>query len=280
MHSNPSWKKPKGDFRLTVLMPVKNAEKTIGAAIRSTLFALPRNGFLYLYLDACSDKTEEIVKGIFDSRLRIYHGTQSRGVAGSLNFLLDQVETPLIARMDADDLCLPSRFKTQARLMKKTEADFVFLNAILFGPSIRPCGFLPQPPAPIRAIDSARVLAECNPFVHPTMMAKTAALKKLGGYVHSPAEDYHLWLDASISGMKLVRGRAFGILYRVHKGQLTKQSSWRAALEKDELLAQKISVVSQTVAFFEQNTRVSYLRETWSRKIRRLVSLVSDTLLK
>lgn len=233
------------DRRITVLMPVKNAEKTVAAAIKSTLFALPAGGCLYVYLDACSDRTQEVVMSLKDPRLRLFSGSESRGVADSLNYLMRQVVTPLVARMDADDICIPTRFRAQLRIMNKTGADFVFLNAILFGTSVKPFGVLPQPPIAITEFDVYKVLPMSNPFVHPTLLAKTSTLRELGGYCSAPAEDYHLWLDAALASKVLVRGRSFGILYRVHVAQLTRQKTWQDELQKDEALRAKQDELKQ-----------------------------------
>lgn len=235
-------------------MPARNAEPTIVAAIRSTLRALPRDSFLYVYLDACTDNTATVVGNIADERLKVFEGSQPRGVAGALNYLLEAVQTGLVARMDADDICLPNRFAKQLKMLEENDADFVFLNAILFGKTVRPFGFLPQPPLRISESSTASALVASNPFVHPTLLAKTKSIRQLVGYTEAPAEDYHMWLDASLAGLTLVRGRSYGILYRIHSSQLTRQSTWQDQLAADSLLSLKIEALRLKIGLLVADT--------------------------
>ena len=210
-------------------MPAHNAAKTIGAAVKSTLRALPADAELLIFLDGCTDRSEEVLTQIEDVRLRVIKSDENVGVAAGLNHLLDSARGKYIARMDADDVCLPGRFRRQVKAIEHTGSDFVFSNAILFGKSIPPLGLMPQAPLALTGVDVSLALIFGNPFVHPTMFARAASINGLGGYRNLPAEDYDLWLRASAQGSVMRRINSFGILYRVHKAQLTSQLTWQKA---------------------------------------------------
>jgi len=222
---------------ISVILPAHNAEATIRSALKSTLRALPKNAELLVFLDACTDSTKAQVESLPDTRIRLIESEVNVGVAAGLNILLAEAKGTFVARMDADDLCLPWRFRIQLRKQKQTNADFVFTNAILFGSQLKPFGFLAQLPFGIKREQANLALIFANPFVHPAMLAKRSVMNDLGGYNKSASEDYELWIRAAMAGKSLVRTRSYGLLYRVHAKQLTQQGHWQATKKSDEVLA-------------------------------------------
>ena len=222
---------------ISVILPAHNAEATIRSALKSTLRALPKNAELLVFLDACTDSTKAQVESLPDTRIRLIESEVNVGVAAGLNILLAEAKGSFVARMDADDLCLPWRFRIQLRKQKQANADFVFTNAILFGSQLKPFGFLAQLPFGIKREQANLALIFANPFVHPAMLAKRSVMNDLGGYNKSASEDYELWIRAAMAGKSLVRTRSYGLLYRVHAKQLTQQGHWQATKKSDEVLA-------------------------------------------
>jgi hypothetical protein len=216
--------------RLSVLMPVRNSESSIALAVRSTLQALPRDAELLVHDDASSDGTPEVLDRISDRRLRILRSTQVRGVTGGLNYLLNAVDAQVVARMDADDICLPWRFSRQEKALRS--ADLVFCTSIYFGPSktkIRPMSPVSISPA---AFPLHLLLA--NPVAHSTMFGWLDRLRAVGGYRDLPLEDYDLWLRLAVNGARMVRLGVPGVMYRVHPSQITASAEWRAQASTDQ----------------------------------------------
>lgn len=227
-----------GNSLLSVILPVHNAEETITSAVRSTLRALPARSEILIFLDACTDGTKAALSLISDDRVQIIESAENVGVASGLNRLLSEAKGEFIARMDADDICLPWRFQAQLQKQKRTSADFVFSNAILFGKQLKPFGFIAQMPLGITEEQANMALIFANPFVHPAMLAKRSVMNELGGYKKSASEDYELWIRAAMVGKKLVRTRGYGLLYRVHPKQLTQQGHWQTVKKTDQILLQ------------------------------------------
>src|SRR4051794_10401516 len=98
--------------RLSVIVPAFNAAGTIASAIRSTTRALPRDAEVVVLDDGSADGTADAVRALDDARVRVI-SRPNRGVAVTLNDLLDATDSELVARMDADDLVLPGRFVRQ-----------------------------------------------------------------------------------------------------------------------------------------------------------------------
>jgi hypothetical protein len=206
--------------RLSVLLPVKDGATTIRSAVRSTLRAMPRDAELLVVDDGSSDATGVILDRIEDPRLKVIRHEGAQGVAASLNHALEVTDSELVGRMDADDITLPWRFRVQ--LPALDTADLVFGSMILIDERSRPVGL--GSPWPVSPASAALHLLFENPFAHPTMVGRRAALTAPGGYRGSKVEDYDLWLRAVHHGARLRKLSAPVLAYRRHAGQATQ--SW------------------------------------------------------
>jgi len=211
---------------IDVLLPVLNAEATIQTAIRSTLRALSRNDRVLVLDDGSSDRTAEILGRMKrqDPRVEIISNLSPQGVANGLNVLLEASRAPLVARMDADDICLPWRFTVQERELRKTEG-IVFSSYLKFARS----HLTFKQPLPIRLTSEAcrEILRVENPLCHPTLLARRETLINLGGYECGMAEDYLTWLKAIDAGIQVIRSPLPVLLYRVSHTQVSGGHAWR-----------------------------------------------------
>ena len=235
-------------------MPAKNAEKYVRLAVLSTLFSLPRSSELIVINDGSTDQTMAQLSTIHDSRLRILENPE-KGLVRALNFGIKSSKGHFIARMDADDICMPWRFPLQLQRMKRrSDMSFLFSTAIAFGKPLLPLGVMPQLPWSLDSTDFMRVLTRRNPGVHPTMIARASAIRSIGGYVECPAEDEYLWLRASLTNLKLARHWVPVLALRLHPTQTTRQKEWRDALSSDSRipeLRRQLSVATGSLGFRE-----------------------------
>lgn len=220
--------------RLSVLMPAYNASQTIGIALISALLTLPRDAELIIWLDGPSTKSRLLDFLSKDKRIRLVGGPTRVGLVRALNGLLREARGDIVARLDADDLALPFRYKKPMRLISRNEADVVFANAILVNTSA--ASFLPQPPIGFNPAQSRLGLMASNPFVHGTLVARKSVIENLGGYRESTAEDYDLWLRMAVQGIRIRRLVRHTLIYRVHNNQVTSDPSFSSRLELDELI--------------------------------------------
>lgn len=99
---------------ISVAMSVYNGERFLAPAIESIL-AQTFSDFEFLILDDGSgDGTRGIIEtyAARDARIRPII-RENRGLVASLNQLVDEARAPIVARMDADDICMPERFARQ-----------------------------------------------------------------------------------------------------------------------------------------------------------------------
>lgn len=239
--------------KLTVILPARNAESTVKRAVSSTLTAMPEDAELVVLNDGSTDRTSAVLETFSDSRLRILESSGSGGVAAALNMLLQKTDSQFVARMDADDIGLPWRFKTAMPALERG-TDVVFAPVVEFtGKRLRP-----SVPLPISEEAFRLHLLLSNPVSHPTMIARRAVLEEVDGYREVPAEDYDLWLRMAAAGVRQQRIGAWGLLYRLHPKQITASKQWR----QDSWAS-----AEQAEAFADASQRVL------GRRLRRLVQI-------
>ena len=232
--------------RLSVIMPAHNAESTIVRAVGSTLSDLPRDAELLVLDDASTDGTLGILGALAaaDRRLRVSAAPSNRGVARTLNALLAAATGEYVARMDADDVVIPGRFRSALSALEHNSADVVFSGLVHLGPGrrVRPAAQFPISPAAMPYF-----LLLINPVTHSTMVGRRSVLADTGGYREVPSEDYDLWLRMAASGYRLRRLARPGVLYRHHPEQVTAGAEWIAAARGNPVTAQAHSTLSQLV---------------------------------
>lgn len=113
--------------KVTVLMPVYNGERYLREAIDSVLCQTFRNFEFLIINDGSTDGTVGIVNSFTDPRIRLVHNETNLGRCATPNKGLDMAQGEYIARMDCDDISLPTRLEKQVD----------FLNA---NPDVGLCG--------------------------------------------------------------------------------------------------------------------------------------------
>lgn len=106
--------------RVTVLMPVYNAESTIKDTIQSILDQTFQDFKISILNDSSIDRSIEIINSFHSDKIEITH-LKTKNVIGGLNSLIDKCTSDYIARLDHDDLMLPNRLEEQVRFMDENQ---------------------------------------------------------------------------------------------------------------------------------------------------------------
>ena len=123
------------------------------------------------------------------------------GLHHNLNRAMATVETPYVARFDADDLNLPGRFASQVAFAAAHADVAAFGGAIL---EFAPDGRTRRKAAPQTHEAILRLAAWRNPINHMTAFVRRDAFLAAGGYPDIPGkEDYGLWLAMLARGERL-----------------------------------------------------------------------------
>ncbi len=106
---------------LSVIMPAYNAERFVAAAIESVLNQTWRDFEFIIIDDGSTDGTRAIIEqyAARDRRIRSCPNERNLGVVKTLNRALSLARAEWVARMDADDISLPTRFERQLAVVRE-----------------------------------------------------------------------------------------------------------------------------------------------------------------
>jgi glycosyltransferase involved in cell wall biosynthesis len=241
---------------VTVAMSVYNAAPFLNeaiASVRTQSFA----DFEFLILDdGSSDASPAIARSheLEDARIRVI-ARENRGLVASLNELLRAARAPLVARMDADDICEPERLARQARFLA-AHPDYGVIGS--WTTDIGPDG-APQP----KAGDEQPTDHDCfvarigkgSLLCHPTAMMRRDLVLSVGGYhgAFAHCEDFDLWLRlASVTKLGNLPERL--LRYRHYEGQVSTRHA----------MAQRIGAAIALVAWQERQAGRSDPSGEWN----------------
>ena len=180
--------------------------------------------------DGSTDQTELIIANAARDDARIRTARQDHlGVAAALNCGNALAQSPVIARMDGDDIADPDRLRKQlAFLEAHPGVAAVGSWAHVIDERGRRTGEL-RPETEPSALRS--LLPKTNPFVHSSMMLSTEVVRGLGGYRAGleGAEDYDLWLRISEQA-QLANLPEFLLSYRRHSASASATAAQRQLL--------------------------------------------------
>jgi glycosyltransferase involved in cell wall biosynthesis len=124
-----------------------------------------------------------------------YLGTP-QGLAAALNAGIDEIAEPLVARQDDDDISDVTRFDRQAAAFEADDR-LVLLGCSLAYERDGRSGVRPYPRS---HEDILSVLPYRNPFAHPTIMMRSAILKRYRYRDRLYSEDYDLFVRVCHEG--------------------------------------------------------------------------------
>lgn len=208
--------------RLSVIMAVYNGAAYLAEAIESVLAQDMADFEFLIHDDGSTDGSWAILQDFAarDPRIRLSQDANA-GLAASLNRLIANARAPFLARMDADDLCLPSRFARQLALLEaEPELDVLGSFCITMDEAGRPIARLGLPMD--HDVIDANNLRGTVSISHPAVTMRRAAVLRAGGYDASfrSAQDVDLWLRMGEHG-RLANMPEPGLKYRLHGGSIS-----------------------------------------------------------
>jgi hypothetical protein len=141
---------------------------------------------------------------------------RNMGLAYALERGLDACAHDVVARMDADDISLPERFARQLALMSGG-LDLVGTGMYEFADEVGTIVGRRTPPVGADAI--SRYARFHDPFNHPTVVYRRAAVQRAGGYKPlGLMEDYYLFARMIQEGARVQNLPDPLVMYRVSAG--------------------------------------------------------------
>ena len=219
---------------ISVIMSVYNGEEYIAEAIESVINQSFKDWELIIINDCSTDGTGDILAEFAkkDARIKVHANEVNLRLPKSLNKAISLASGKYIARMDADDVCLPDRFEKQFEFMEKNSdialSSCRFMTLKKEGIASGGCGGRVDNDAL-----SARLLFT-NPILHPGIIAKAGVMKELKyDETLTCTEDLELWTRFVMFGHKIEILPEYLMLYRIHDKQITATT---IARQHDEVL--------------------------------------------
>jgi Glycosyl transferase family 2 len=180
--------------RVTVLLPVFDGGLYLGQAIESVLAQTLSDFELLVIDDGSQDESLAVARSYRDPRLRVLENGRNRGLTATLNRGLREAKAPLVARLDADDVCVPERLERQVDAMaRRPELALLGSQAAVIDAAGRRVALL------ARGCEPETIRWELlfnNAFVHSSVVfRRDLVLGAFGGYDERIryCQDFDLW---------------------------------------------------------------------------------------
>lgn len=191
-----------GNPKISVIMPVYNAEKYIKKAMDSILNQTERDLELILIDDCGNDSSMIKAREIQDERIRIIHNDYNRGISYSRNQGIEHARGKYIALMDDDDVAPLDRLDVESRFLDEhADMDVVGGGALWINEEGEVTSYLREiicNPKRIKAELIFRDVIENGSAMMRTEFIKKHNLRYRDGYLGM--EDFKFWTECSLFG--------------------------------------------------------------------------------
>lgn len=191
-------------IRISILMGIYNCEETLSEAIESILNQTYSGWKLIMCDDGSTDRTCEIAERYcekYPNQIILLKNEVNKGLNYTLNHCLKYADTEYVARMDGDDISLPTRLEKEISFLDQhPEYAIVSCPMIYFDEN----GEWGQG----KTFGEPKIesIAKSTPFCHAPCMVRREAYLAVNGYTVDKRllrmEDYHLWIKMFYNGYR------------------------------------------------------------------------------
>ncbi|MBN8650208.1 MAG: glycosyltransferase family 2 protein [Cytophagales bacterium] len=182
---------------ISVILPCYNTEDLIGYAIESILKQSTKNIELIVVDDASSDNSLKIIRSFQDDRIKVLQLNVNSGYPTAMNAGIAVAQGKYIARMDADDVCLPTRLEEQLKALElHPKAAFCGLNRYRITPGNKLYCDRNLPNEKYKLETWENLINNQRLFTDPSVMVEKEKVLAVGGYrtFQRSGMDVDLWL--------------------------------------------------------------------------------------
>lgn len=193
----------KKNYRISVLMGIYNCASTLPEALDSLYAQTYQNFKLILCDDGSTDDTYKVAQSYAEryDNIILLQNRENIKLAATLNRCLEVADTEYVARMDGDDISLPSRFEKQINFLDTHPEYAVVSSPMIYFDETGDWGR-----GKAIATPDKNSFKHGAPHTHAPSMTRTAVMKEVGGYTATKrtvrVEDYYLWYKIYKAGYK------------------------------------------------------------------------------
>ena len=191
--------------RISIIMGIYNCADTLAEAIDSIIAQTYTDWELIMCDDASTDdgRTLALAKHYetLHENIHVIQNEKNLGLAATLNHCLEYAHSEFIARMDGDDLSLPTRFEEQVAFLDEHPEYALVSGQMINFDENGEWGVQGNVECPTKLDFVYR-----SPFCHAPVMMRREALNSVGNYTVRPdlrrGQDYYLWHKFYVAGYK------------------------------------------------------------------------------
>lgn len=203
-------------MKIDILMAIyfKDRLEWIKDSVESTINSCGNylKNFIVVLDGPIDQQIEDYLKNIKEAK--IYKLNKNMGLSYALNYGLSFCSSRYVARMDADDICLPNRFNDQIKIIQESGCDILSGSVIEFDNN---------------NLNYKKMIKKnlylYNIINHPTIIFKKDKIISLGGYRHIKYfEDYDLWLRAKKNKLNFIFMQEYLVKMRFNNFSLKRRN--------------------------------------------------------
>jgi glycosyltransferase EpsE len=189
--------------RISVLMGIYNCEETLPEALDSLYNQTYKDFKLILCDDASTDETYQVAKSYAAkyNNIILIENKNNIKLGATLNHCLEYADTDYVARMDGDDISLPTRFEKEIEFLDNNHEYAVVSCPMTYFDESGNWGVGNPNEKPTK--DDFK---KNTPFAHGPCMIRTNVMKEVNGYTVNKflirGQDYYLWYKIYMAGYK------------------------------------------------------------------------------
>ncbi len=181
-------------MKLSVILPIYNGMPYLVEAISSLINQSYQDFIVYAIDNGSTDGSKEYLTELKNEKIK-YIRLEEKNLVKALNKGLEISDTPLIARMDADDISHLNRFQKQVDYLEQnTQIDCVGTFGKYISSNNKKQFDINLP---LRHDDIIRTMLNTrNAILHPSIMFRRQIIDDYGGYSeeYTDCEDYEFFL--------------------------------------------------------------------------------------
>jgi glycosyltransferase involved in cell wall biosynthesis len=247
---------------VSVVMSVYNGGLWTKTAIESVIHQTYTNWEFVIIDDASSDETRSILAAYAsDPKFKIITNSEQKGLTKNLNIGIKASNGELIARMDADDICMPGRFAKQVKYLLDHKDVAVISGFVeLIDEDGNEKGQWQDDREANSWMKIKRALPWKNCIAHPAVMMRKNIFEKYKyNETQRSSQDWDLWLQLAANNVIIEKIDEPLLLYRVHSKSITAGSLRKSAYRKIHIVIKKyLLLVWQQKKFNSFNLEVFF----------------------
>ena len=204
-------------MKVSMIMSAYNCEPFLKKALDSIIKQSFEDFELIIFDDASTDSTKKIIQNFAakDARFITVYNDINKGLTVNLNKAISLAKGEYIARMDADDIALPTRIEKQVTFLDDHQKIDLVGSAAFdineYGEEIQ------LRKSPEWHDDIIALLPKANPMTHSTVMFRKKSFATIGYYneAYRTTQDYEMWFRAAGNGLKFHNLQEILLKYRM-----------------------------------------------------------------